>query len=189
MCARVRLFPHSAAHDSVYTRKPCTLCPCRQRSSSFATTSTACQRPPSCTSSTQPRSNTGSTRVLRVLFITRSPKVAVRQILNMDELLEQCQGWTYTDPASSIQFAAECGVWQPGSDLQSNIAAVRSADVVIGRHGAGMTNAFFMQEGGASECCFAIHLIAICNKWPNYLRTRRCSGGTVYPRLDPARAP
>ncbi|KAI3439062.1 hypothetical protein D9Q98_001472 [Chlorella vulgaris] len=94
-------------------------------------------------------SGNGATRVLRVLFITRSPKVAVRQILNMDELLERCQGWKYTDPASSIQFAAECGVWQPGADLPLNIAAVRSADVVIGRHGAGMTNAFFMREGGA----------------------------------------
>jgi hypothetical protein len=94
-----------------------------------------------------------ATRVLRVLFITRSPKVAVRQILNMDELLERCQGWKYTDPASSVHFAAECGMWQPGADLPLNIAAVRSADVVIGRHGAGMTNAFFMREGGASELC------------------------------------
>ncbi|KAI3439058.1 hypothetical protein D9Q98_001468 [Chlorella vulgaris] len=90
-----------------------------------------------------------SSRVLRVLFISRSPKVAVRQILNMDELLERCQAWKYTDPASSIQFAAECGVWQPGSDLQSTIAAVRGADIMVGRHGAGMTNGFFMKDGAA----------------------------------------
>jgi hypothetical protein len=107
-----------------------------------------------------------SSRVLRVLFISRSPKVAVRQILNMDELLERCQAWKYTDPASSIQFAAECGVWQPGSDLQSTIAAVRSADIMVGRHGAGMTNGFFMKDGAASEwCCLRRHgvtSISIC---------------------------
>jgi hypothetical protein len=97
-------------------------------------------------------SGDASTRVLRVLFITRSPKVAVRQILNMDELLERCQAWKYTDPASGVHFAAGCGVWQPGADLPSNIAAFRSADVVIGRHGAAMANAFFMPEGGAREC-------------------------------------
>ncbi|KAI3439100.1 hypothetical protein D9Q98_001509 [Chlorella vulgaris] len=94
-------------------------------------------------------SSSGPTRMLKVLFIARSPKVAVRQILNMEELLEQCRVWRYTDPATSVQFSAECGVWQAGPELLLNLAAFRSADIAIGRHGAGMANGFFMREGGA----------------------------------------
>jgi hypothetical protein len=94
---------------------------------------------------------TKSSRALRVLFITRSPKVAVRHMLNLDDLLEQCQGWKHTDPATGTRFSAECGVWQTGSDLKANIAAIRSADIMIGRHGAAMANGFFMKDGGASE--------------------------------------
>ncbi|KAL4451179.1 hypothetical protein ABPG77_009251 [Micractinium sp. CCAP 211/92] len=86
---------------------------------------------------------------LRVLFKMRPAQPAVRQILNMPQLLEECRRWRFTDPASGATFAATCASWQPGSDLAANIAAVRSADVLIGKHGAGMANAFFMHPGGA----------------------------------------
>jgi hypothetical protein len=125
--------------------------------------------------STAAASNAGSTRVLKILFITRSTEPAYRQVLNIKDLVEQCQGWRYTDPASSIQFAAECGVWQPGADLLSNIAAVRSADVVIGRHGASMANAFFMPEGGAREWCAVVHLTTIRNQWPDNIPQNCCA--------------
>ena len=115
-----------------------------------------------------------STRILRVLFITRSPRVTVRQILNIDELLEQCQAWRHTDPATGAQFSAECGMWQTGSDLKANIAAVRSADIMIGRHGAAMANGFFMKEGGASEWCCSRRQVRFSHELASFLARRCC---------------
>ncbi|KAL4444893.1 hypothetical protein ABPG77_003943 [Micractinium sp. CCAP 211/92] len=86
---------------------------------------------------------------LRVLFLTRSPKPFMRQVLNLEELVAQCNAWRHTDASSGQTFTADCSIFQPGADLKTNMAAVRSADAIVGLHGAGMANAFFAKAGAA----------------------------------------
>ncbi|KAL4448094.1 hypothetical protein ABPG75_005313 [Micractinium tetrahymenae] len=91
----------------------------------------------------------GDNSCLRVLFLTRSPKPFMRQVLNINELLKECNSWTYTDPKTRQAFGATCSSYQPGTDLKTNMAAMRSADAIIGLHGASMVNAFFAKPGAA----------------------------------------
>lgn len=49
-------------------------------------------------------------RTWRVLFQTRGGE-AVRQLTNLNELLERCSAWQYIDRASGWAHRARCGVW------------------------------------------------------------------------------
>jgi len=57
---------------------------------------------------------------LRILFLNRS-KPAVRQMLNLEEVVEQCRSWQHTDAATGRHFVAECAGWSTRSMLD-NIA-------------------------------------------------------------------
>lgn len=47
------------------------------------------------------------------------------QILNLPELLQRCNAWSHTDPASGRAYGAACAAYQPGADLPANMAGVR----------------------------------------------------------------
>lgn len=48
-------------------------------------------------------------RVWRVLFQTRSS--AVRQFVNLQELLSECAAWSHPDTATGTLHTAECNTW------------------------------------------------------------------------------
>lgn len=58
---------------------------------------------------------------LRVLFLRRSTSTAMRQLLNLAELMERCNGWRHTDAATGKTYTASCAAYET-SDLLHDIA-------------------------------------------------------------------
>lgn len=48
-----------------------------------------------------------------------------QQILNLPDLLQRCNAWRHTDPASGRAYGAACSTYQPGADLPANMAGGR----------------------------------------------------------------
>lgn len=48
-------------------------------------------------------------RIWRVLFQTRTEEV--RQLTNLQQLLDRCATWQYTDASTGWVHRAQCGVW------------------------------------------------------------------------------
>lgn len=87
-------------------------------------------------------------RELRVLFVNRTRTKFSRSLSNMGYLLRQCnQGSRRWQPPGwkIICRAHEFGA----TGLEHDIRAARRADVLVGTHGAGLANAFFMRRGAA----------------------------------------
>jgi Sec-independent protein translocase protein TatA len=84
-------------------------------------------------------------RVLRVLFQRRSSPD--RQLINVKELLEQCNRWQF-ETTSGEQLAASCAEAETAS-LLTGMAAAQEADVFVGMHGANMANGWFMRPGSS----------------------------------------
>ena len=88
-------------------------------------------------------------RLLRVLFVNRTRTKFPRSLYNLRLLLQRCEN----------QGARER--WAPGwrvrctphefgaGSLADDVRAARSADVLVGTHGAGLANAFFLPKGGS----------------------------------------
>ena len=95
--------------------------------------------------------------LLRVLFLNRSASSssagaattrdshrdpARENIHNTAALLARC--------ASALSGRVACDAWEFGRrGLAADVARMRETDVLIGTHGAGLTNGFFMREGSA----------------------------------------
>ena len=58
-------------------------------------------------------------RTWRVLFQTRTEEV--RQLTNLQQLLDRCAAWQYTDAATGAVHHAQCGVW-PATPMPDVIA-------------------------------------------------------------------
>lgn len=89
----------------------------------------------------------GAPPVLRVLFVNRTRTKFSRSLANLPQLMLRCaQAKPREWPAGwRVQCTShEFGV--PGR-LASDIRAARRADVLVGTHGAGLINAFFMRRG------------------------------------------
>jgi len=86
----------------------------------YTTTAAAASGADSTGNGTSP-SASGSME-LKVLFLVRPGRPAVRKILNLEEAVERCQGWEFTDPASGRRFHAACGVHEARGDMATNIA-------------------------------------------------------------------
>jgi hypothetical protein len=72
------------------------------------------------------------TRVLRILFHKRSS--TNRQLLNVEELLRECNAWRHSSKGTGMQLRASCAEVELPS-LHAGIAAAQEADVFIGMHG------------------------------------------------------
>ncbi|GAB4813597.1 hypothetical protein N2152v2_000643 [Parachlorella kessleri] len=86
--------------------------------------------------------------LVRVVFARRDG-AAVRQMSNLDELLRECNMWTYRTPATGRLYRAVCGSWI-FTNLTTSIAVAQQADVLIGVHGANMANSWFMRPGSSA---------------------------------------
>lgn len=103
--------------------------------------------PDASSSGNEPSKGGRSQPLLRVLFVNRTRTKFPRSVANLAQLLLRCaqakprewpSGWRVR--CASHEFGV------PGR-LLSDIRAARQADVLVGTHGAGLINAFFMRRG------------------------------------------
>ena len=86
-------------------------------------------------------------RLLRVVFVNRTRTQFSRSLSNLWQLLQRCAsrrerwaaGWHVV--CAAHEFGA--------AGLARDVRAARAADILVGTHGAGLSNAFFMRRGGA----------------------------------------
>jgi len=104
-------------------------------------------------------------RTWRVLFQTRTD--AVRQLTNLQQLLDRCSNWQYTDPATGQVHRAQCGVW-PVTAAPEVIAGALQSDRVQQQQ----------QPPRMRQQLVAPHCAMSCCSWPV-----RGPPGTAPPRL------
>lgn len=95
----------------------------------------------------QHNNNNSTRRSLKIVFHRRS-LAATRQLVNLQELLDQCTSWSYTEPASNIVYTLECSEWE-FTDILSSVAVSQEADVFVSLHGASEVNAYMMKPGSS----------------------------------------
>lgn len=86
-------------------------------------------------------------RALRVLFLDRLPtELDMRSILNIEELLAWCN--SYRPPKNgSIQYSkAVCIKHVLGANISEDLSYLRETDILVGLHGSGLVNSFFMRK-------------------------------------------
>lgn len=84
-------------------------------------------------------------RTLRVSFVVRATR---RRLSNLEQLLAACARWTPRQVAGG-RVRVACTAVSFCSSLVANAAMVRRADVLVGPHGADMTNALSMHAGAS----------------------------------------
>jgi uncharacterized membrane protein YgcG len=140
-----------------------------------ATVAAAAARRSAAAAAAAAAAGSGSTTPrLEVIFIKRE---GGRRIVNLPRLLSACRS-----------RLARCGVRCRGytfgkRSVAEDAAEVASADVLVGTHGAGLANAFFMHRGSA---VVEIRPYGFWGPWPDrYLRTqlRQEAGGARGPPL------
>ena len=74
----------------------------------------------------------------------------VRQILNLDEIIERCNSPTASDWARVLNGTrwrgVECRAFSFGKDLFEGMAVAQQADAFISLHGSGEMNSMFMRR-------------------------------------------
>ena len=107
--------------------------------------------------------------VLKVMFIDR-PRTNTRNILNLRPLMAWCRGLEGSllkAVPNSRYKRVHCVVHTMGRMLQ-DMALVRHFDVIVGLHGSGLFNAFFMARGGS---IVEVRPTEFNGGWPNqYVR-------------------
>jgi hypothetical protein len=98
-------------------------------------------------------------RVLQLVFVNRTQTKRSRGLANLDELLGRCRGgllsqhrvaFHRTSPLSPRGLRLCCSAHAfGGGSLAQDIRVARGADMLVGTHGAGLNNAFFMRPGSA----------------------------------------
>ena len=83
---------------------------------------------------------------LRVLLLNRTRTKFSRSLANLHQLLDRC---TAARPREwPMGWRVSCAAHEFGAgSLAADVHAARSADVLVGTHGAGLVNAFFMRDG------------------------------------------
>ena len=80
----------------------------------------------------------GATSERQVVYVKRRGK---RRILNLPSLASWCTG--------GVLQGTSCRQWEFGGGLAADMGAMRQASVLVGMHGAGLANAFFMPRGSS----------------------------------------
>jgi hypothetical protein len=99
------------------------------------------------------------TRPTKVLF-----KKAGRNVINMEQLIKICRQYT------TCEFSADWG----SATFAEQVEAVASAGILVGSHGAGLTNAMFLHPYGALIELFPYKW------WPDMFRRMTDSMGIAY---------
>eukprot|EP00884_Botryococcus_braunii_P013613 jgi/Botrbrau1/22252/Bobra.0138s0014.1 len=81
---------------------------------------------------------------MQVTFIERHHK---RRIINMDAMLDECNSWTPLHlgtqaRCTSVQF-------ERTDDWLTHFHVIRHTDILVGMHGAGLVNSFFLRRNAA----------------------------------------
>ena len=71
-----------------------------------------------------------------------------RSLTNLDVLLQRCASARRSGGIGGRRVVCRAHEFGAGS-LRADVRAARAADVLVGTHGAGLTNAFFMRRGAA----------------------------------------
>ena len=101
--------------------------------------------------------------LLRVVFVNRTNTKRARGLANLDELLARCAALRGggllpvgrvsehgSSPHTPREQRISCAAHAFGAgSIADDVRAARRADVLVGTHGAGLNNAFFMRRGGA----------------------------------------
>ncbi|KAL1505068.1 hypothetical protein AB1Y20_008828 [Prymnesium parvum] len=77
----------------------------------------------------------------KVLFVNRTNTKFSRSLVNLDSLLRHCARWLAGGSCAAHEFGRH--------GLRADVEQAEAADVLVGTHGAGLTNAFFMRQGSA----------------------------------------
>ena len=85
---------------------------------------------------------------LRVIFVNRTRTKFSRSLTNLDVLLQRCASARRSGGIGGRRVVCRAHEFGAGS-LRADVRAARAADVLVGTHGAGLTNAFFMRRGAA----------------------------------------
>jgi len=86
---------------------------------------------------------------LRVLFVNRTRTKFSRSLANIWSLMQRCNGHRWARRwARSTNVVCSVHEFGAGS-LARDVRAARAADVLVGTHGAGLANAFFMRRGAS----------------------------------------
>jgi hypothetical protein len=102
------------------------------------------------------------------MFIDR-PRTNTRNIMNLRQLMTWCRGLNETllKTMKTPYKRALCEVHRMGR-LIKDVSLVRHFDVVVGLHGSGLFNAFFMKEGSS---VVEVRPTEFNGGWPNqYVR-------------------
>ena len=84
--------------------------------------------------------------LLRVLFVNRTRTKFSRSLANLPQLLKRCAQAKTREWPSGWRVVCTAHEFGAGS-LAEDVTAARRADVLVGTHGAGLINAFFMHRG------------------------------------------
>ena len=84
-------------------------------------------------------------RTLRVVFVNRTRTKFSRSLANLGYLLKSCA----RHPRFIPGWRVECHAHEFGRGLAADVISARHSDVLVGTHGAGLANAFFMRRGAS----------------------------------------
>jgi hypothetical protein len=88
---------------------------------------------------------TGADGTLRVTLAVRSE--GTRRVLNRDELVQLCAATTALTVGAGVTVPLSCRMHAFGGGFAADAAAMRETDVLVGVHGAGLTNLGFLRPG------------------------------------------
>eukprot|EP00884_Botryococcus_braunii_P013614 jgi/Botrbrau1/22253/Bobra.0138s0015.1 len=84
----------------------------------------------------------------QVAFIERVHK---RRIANLEEIVEACNMWVPERTRAGAQYVPSCAAYNfdNASMWLEQLPQIRKFDILVGMHGAGLSNSYFMRRGSS----------------------------------------